>query len=78
VLGGKHPQTAGTAYNLACLEALRGNPQRAMEWLEQAVGAGFAVADHMARDPDLTSLHGPEFDALLALARNNSLRQRGK
>ncbi|NIV49142.1 MAG: tetratricopeptide repeat protein [Gammaproteobacteria bacterium] len=78
VLGDKHPQTAGTLYNLSCLEALRGDRPRAMDWLEQAVDAGLAVADHMARDPDLKSLHGPEFDALVERARENARKQQGK
>jgi hypothetical protein len=37
-----------------------------VDWLRQAVDAGFADADAMATDSDLTSLHGPEFDAIVA------------
>jgi len=37
-----------------------------MDWLRQAVDAGWADADHVATDSDLTSLHGPEFDAIVA------------
>jgi hypothetical protein len=55
-----------TMYNLACLDALDGDADGAIEWLEGAVGAGYTDADWMAEDPDLESLHGdPRFEALL-------------
>jgi len=59
-------------YNLACLDALRGDREKAMEWLRQAVEAGFANADHMGKDTELESLYGPEFDALVEQARRNA------
>ncbi len=76
--GDNHPETANSLYNLACLEALRGNRTKAMDWLRLSVEAGWVDADWMAKDSDLESLHGPEFDALVARARENAAAQRAK
>ena len=55
-----------TMYNLACLDAIDGDVEGALVWLEGAVGAGYTDADWMAEDPDLEPLHGdPRFEALL-------------
>jgi tetratricopeptide (TPR) repeat protein len=78
LLGDDHPRTANTLYNLACLEALRGDRAKAIDWLGQSVAAGYAKADHMSKDSDLESLHGPEFDALVERARRNAEAQRAK
>jgi tetratricopeptide (TPR) repeat protein len=64
--------TAHSYYNLACLETRRGNPENALERLRQALDAGWRRADHLAEDPDLEPLHGPEFDALVERARQNA------
>jgi len=71
VLGPRHPQTFWSMYNLGCTSSLLGNRAQAMDWLRQAVEAGYFNADGMARDPELKPLHGPEFDALLDRARRN-------
>jgi serine/threonine protein kinase/Flp pilus assembly protein TadD len=77
VFGERHPEeTANTLYNLACLQALRGNRREAMGWLRDCVEAGFLYADWMSQDPELASLHGPEFDALIAQVRRNTESQR--
>ena len=78
VLGDDHPYTASTLYNLACLEVALGNGTQAMDWLRQSVDAGWANADLLGRDSDLESLHGPEFDVLVAQARRNAAAQRGE
>jgi hypothetical protein len=78
VLGDDHPRTANTLYDLTCLEALRGDRAKALDWLGQSVEAGYANADHMGKDSDLESLHGPEFDALVERARRNAEAQRAK
>ena len=78
VLGDDNPRTVNTLYNLACFEAMRGNAAKAMDWLRQSVGAGYANADSMPRDSDLESLHGSEFDALVERARQNASDQRAK
>ena len=65
-------------YNLACLAARRGDRRKALGWLGQSVEAGFAQADVMAKDSDLETLHGPEFDALVEHTRRNAADQRAK
>ena len=50
---------AGTsAYNVSCGYALSGDRERALDWLEISVKAGFNSFDHMREDPDLESLRG--------------------
>jgi hypothetical protein len=72
VLGNDHPDTLESLYRLSRLNSLRGDAGRAMDWLRQAVEGGYANADRMAKDTDLESLHGREFDALVAHARQNA------
>ncbi|GAB6097580.1 tetratricopeptide repeat protein [Desulfatiferula olefinivorans] len=53
-------------YNLACLNALAGKPDRALYYLEQAFEKGFRAWDHLDRDPDLYALRNhPAFAALI-------------
>lgn len=57
---------AGTQYNLACLYALEGKRDEAIECLEECVELGFDNAAWIAEDPDLASLHGDgRYEALL-------------
>jgi serine/threonine protein kinase/Tfp pilus assembly protein PilF len=59
------PEDAGIRYNVACLFALEGHHDRAIECLEDAVRAGFAHRDWVENDPDLDSLRDdPRFKAL--------------
>ncbi len=61
------PEDAGVRYNAACLYALAGQPQRAIELLESALRAGFGTPEWIRQDPDLASLAGdPRFAALIA------------
>jgi len=61
---------ANTAYNLACLSAMKGDKRGALDWLRKSVEAGFSDADGISKDSDLLPLHGdPEFDRLIAAAR---------
>ncbi len=54
-------------YNLACVYALAGLPERALDCLEQAVGPLFGLRDWIVHDHDLVSLRGtPRFEAVLA------------
>jgi tetratricopeptide (TPR) repeat protein len=78
VLGDHHPDTLRLGYNLACLEARRGDRGKALGRLRQSVDAGYAEAEWMAKDTDLAILHGPEFDALVERARRNAVDQRAK
>jgi non-specific serine/threonine protein kinase/serine/threonine-protein kinase len=79
VLGEEHPDTLLSVYNLGCTAALRGDRGAALGWLRQVVEHGFALADWMANDLDLESLHGdPEFHALIERARENASAQRSE
>ncbi|MFQ5718270.1 MAG: protein kinase [Acidobacteriota bacterium] len=52
-------------YNLACYHALAGHRVAALDFLRQSRSRGFA-STRIARDPDLTSLHGdPVFETMV-------------
>jgi len=64
VLGPNHRMVGSTHYNLACVLALSGASDRAIEHLRMAVAAGL-VYPGMGKDPDLRTLRGnPEFDEI--------------
>lgn len=61
-------EDAGVRYNAACLFAVAGKPDRALECLEEAMAVGFGNVRWLERDPDLDSLRGdPRFTSLMAL-----------
>ncbi|HSR14219.1 MAG TPA: protein kinase [Gemmatimonadales bacterium] len=63
---GLDPADIGVLYNVACLYALEGASDRALDTLEAAVAAGFGTRDWIEHDPDLDSLRDhPRFKALL-------------
>ena len=45
-----------SAYNIACGYALKGDRDKAFEWLRRAEEAGFDVASHLGHDDDLDGL----------------------
>ena len=45
-----------SSYNIACGYALKGDRDRAFEWLRRAEEAGFDVASHLGHDDDLDGL----------------------
>jgi tetratricopeptide (TPR) repeat protein len=54
------------AYNVACGYALKGDKERAIDWLEISIKYGFTKFDHIKTDSDLDSLRGePRFRALI-------------
>jgi adenylate cyclase len=53
---GIDPDDPGVIYNVACLYALEGRADDAIDCLEQAVRAGFGHKDWIAHDPDLDAL----------------------
>jgi adenylate cyclase len=56
----------GILYNVACVFALMGEADRAIDCLCAAVRAGFAHRDWVAHDPDLNSLRdNPRFQAVI-------------
>jgi serine/threonine protein kinase/Tfp pilus assembly protein PilF len=60
------PDDAGVLYNLACLNAVGGRPERALDLLEHAVQNGFGHKEWIEHDPDLESLRGnPRYQSLL-------------
>ncbi len=57
---------AGQHYNYACVLALSGSVDRAIQALEAAVNAGYTDRAHMERDPDLAALRAdPRYAKLL-------------
>lgn len=61
-------------YNLACLEALAGNNEEALVWLEEAVASGYNDPEWLQQDTDLASLKDdPKFLELVEAATENSL-----
>ena len=52
------PEDANVAYNVACLMALEGERDRAIDLLARAFRVGFARRDWIEHDPDLESLRG--------------------
>ncbi len=60
------PDDPACLYNVACLHACMGEPDRALAYLELALGKGFG-GEWTRTDPDLVSLRDdPRFEALLA------------
>jgi adenylate cyclase len=59
------PEDAGISYNAACLFAIEGETDRAIDCLESSVRGGFANREWVENDPDLDSLRDhPRFKAL--------------
>jgi serine/threonine protein kinase/Flp pilus assembly protein TadD len=60
------PEEPVTLYNVACVYALQGQIEGALDCLENAVKHGFAHKAWIEHDSDLSSLHGqPRYQALL-------------
>jgi adenylate cyclase len=61
------PQDAGVRYNVACLFALEGLHDEALDCLEDAMKQGFGNRDWLERDPDLDAIRDhPRFQELMA------------
>lgn len=59
-------------YNLACLEALNGNSEEALTWLEGSIDAGYGDPDWMLADEDLAGLReNVRFGELVEAAAEN-------
>lgn len=60
------PDDGAVRYNTACLFAVAGEHERALELLDSALAQGFGNPQWLEHDPDLDSLRGdPRFRALL-------------
>jgi hypothetical protein len=63
------PTDSRIMYNVACFQAMLGNKDESLSWLEKAVDGGFNAPQQISKDSDLKSLHGdPRYDAALAKA----------
>jgi serine/threonine protein kinase/Flp pilus assembly protein TadD len=61
------PDDAGVLYNVACLHAVGGKPERALDLLEHAAQNGFGHKEWIEHDPDLESLRShPRYQTLLS------------
>jgi len=54
------PDDVQTLYNLACLTCLLGQKEKAYEWLDRAVEAGFRDVDRLVRDDDLKTIRAED------------------
>ena len=54
----ENPVGAASAYNVACGYALSGEKDKACDWLEVSIKAGFEDYEHMKKDTDLDSIRG--------------------
>jgi tetratricopeptide (TPR) repeat protein len=62
------PEENTTLYNVACVHALLGRRDSALELLETTVRNGFGNKDWMENDPDLSGLRSdPRFESLVQL-----------
>jgi serine/threonine protein kinase/Flp pilus assembly protein TadD len=60
------PEEPLTLYNVACVYALQGKIDQALDCLEGAVKHGYAHKEWMQHDADLNALHGhPRYEALV-------------
>ena len=63
-------------YDFACMAALAGRRDEALEYLGHAVDNGFGKPEWIVGDDDRKSLHGdPRFEALVAKARQSGTTQ---
>ncbi len=69
------PGNPTSYYNLACVYALTGRPDDAMEHLTKAAGAGFTDFRHIEKDSDLDSLRGRKDYAFLLAHRDDFARK---
>ena len=73
------PKNALVLYNLACFNALLGNRDAALNWLEQSVEGGFYAPTKIATDSDLDSLRAePRYKAALAKASELAAKNRAE
>ncbi len=64
------PTDSRLLYNLACFSALVGENEKALDWLDKAVDAGFHAPGKIQSDDDLDSLRNTtQYKAILAKAK---------
>jgi tetratricopeptide (TPR) repeat protein len=63
----KYPGNALALYNIACMEALLGQPDEALKHLGEAIAGAERLRENARTDEDFASLRGDQrFEALLA------------
>jgi hypothetical protein len=68
------PGHSTNLYNMACIKALKGRSEAALDYLERAAVEGFTDFLHIGRDPDLDSLRDlPRFRDFIARAEQFKL-----
>ena len=61
------PNEPTNIYNMACMKALRGHPDEAMDYLERSAENGFEDFLHIEKDTDLDTLRDlPRYKTLMA------------
>jgi len=61
-----HPEEEAVLYNVACVHAIAGEPDRAVDLIDRAIDRGFGNRGWLEVDPDLAAIRGtPAFTALL-------------
>ncbi len=74
-----NPQSDVACYNIACVYAAKDENTTALHWLRKAVGLGFADSEHIAGDPDLSSISSlPEFAEIIEKLRFAEKEKAGK
>lgn len=69
---GLTPDRSAHQYNLACVFALSGDNEGALDWLESAARVGFSRVGLLATDPDLAAVRGSDrFERAAAAVRRN-------
>jgi len=79
--GAGNPKTAFSVYTLGAWAALRGDREKALNLLREAIDHGLdaATIQGMEKDADLNSLHGdPRFAAIVADAHQHVVEQKPK
>lgn len=60
-------------YNAACVYALKGDKEKALQWLEKAAQAGFGNVDHIDGDTDMDTLRAdPRFTKIRKAMADNA------
>jgi predicted esterase len=73
------PENVDTIYNIACLHCLLGHKDKAYEWLEDAIDAGYDDADHLMQDDDFKSIRAEDrFRAIVKDLREGDKKQDDK
>ena len=61
-------------YNLACIDALAGNTEEAIAWLQESVDSGYSDSAWMLQDEDLSILReDPRFTEISEIAAMNGV-----